>query len=384
MPSATDIAVFLTTSLLAISFVPRTSMAEPSAPFNLCLKSVESECNPDRITPPTEASIPPVVSGTEVPSSTGKKRTRGYYLMISRPDVEELNRVNDHPAIVGIMKNIPWKRIEGKENQYDWSEIERDLKVMAQKKKQIGYQIMTTAFNDEKGEGYAPEYLTKNPIYGGGLLKDKYINRPGKATKPIALHNPAVSQRLNKLVAEFAKRFDNHPNFEVLIFQETSYPVDCNEAGAGFSQDKYWSALTSRIDTAQQYFKKSNVLQRVNYWPCPGPEGQKYHTDRLIRYAAARGIGTGQPDLHFRPGSNLEESVYPLQQELARTQPDLVRGISIQWDNYETASVKKMFDFARNTLKVSYLTILPRNGEPRQPNWYSRDVLPYLSKNPKL
>jgi hypothetical protein len=140
--------------------------------------------------------------------------------------------------------------------------------------------------------------MLDEPEYGGGLTRQFENSRPGET--PVAKGwiarqwDPEVRARFQALLAALAERFDGR--IAGVVLTETAATVDRSTPPEGFDCDSYYAAETQNILFARRAFKRSHVVQYVNFWPC-GWNNARGYMSRFFELAAANGIGVGGPDI---------------------------------------------------------------------------------------
>jgi hypothetical protein len=102
-----------------------------------------------------------------------------------------------------------------------------------------------------------------------------------------------VRQRYQQLLKALAERFDGE--IYGVNLPETAADIDVKHT-AGFTCDNYFQAELENIAFARAVFKKSYVVQYVNFWPCEWDNDHQY-MERTFAFAAERGVGLGGPDI---------------------------------------------------------------------------------------
>ncbi|MDZ5697965.1 hypothetical protein [Chelativorans sp. M5D2P16] len=142
-----------------------------------------------------------------------------------------------------------------------------------------------------------PDYLLTEPQYGGGLAPQ--LDNPGEG-KPVGhgwvamQWNPAVRDRFQALLQALGEAFDGR--VFGMNLPETAADVDMEDDRNGFSCEAYFAAEMQNIAAARKAFRKSHVVQYVNFWPCEWENDHNYMA-RLFDYASRHAIGLGGPDI---------------------------------------------------------------------------------------
>ena len=218
------------------------------------------------------------------------------YIYTSSSDLEKLNSLLLRADIEGVQIVYPWKQLEKSKGVYDFSAIEKDLSKLQKMKKKLFIQIQDRFF-----EPYAkniPQYLQDEQEYKGGLIAQS--DNPGEGKAPaqgwVAMQwNLPLQKRYQKLLSELAKEFDG--KIAGINLPETAIDINIKNAKkTGFSCDKYFSSTVENMIFVRKAFKKSFVVQYVNFWPCEWNNDHKYMS-RLFATALKEGIGLGGPDI---------------------------------------------------------------------------------------
>lgn len=218
-----------------------------------------------------------------------------HYLYTGSDDLTKIEKLLAYPDIEGVQIIYNWKDLEKNNNQYTFAQIEKDLQFLNQKGKNLFIQIQDRFFLPTAKN--VPKYLMEDPIYTGGIAP-QYDN-PGE-NKPISAGwvaqqwNPQVRIRYQKLLQALAKEFDGR--VYGVNLPETAIDLDMKRDKTGFSCDKYFNAEIENLSFAKSVFKKSQVVQYVNFWPCEWNNDQNY-MGRLFEFAAKNQIGLGGPDI---------------------------------------------------------------------------------------
>ena len=204
------------------------------------------------------------------------------------------------PDIQGVQVLYIWKNLEPEKGVYDFSMIEHDLATARRHGKQFWLQIQDRSFRPE--HRWFPRYLLTDPEYGGGIAPQ--FDDRGGGEKPLGWvvrkWDPEVQARYHALIAALAKRFDGR----ILGFntEESAAGISKTNPPEGYSCDAYFEAPKENILFARTAFKRSHVVQYVNFWPCEWGNDRGYMSG-FFAFAAANRIGVGGPDIvPHRPG----------------------------------------------------------------------------------
>lgn len=267
------------------------------------------------------------------------------------------SRINE--KVDGVQIIYSWKALEPEKGVYNFERIERDLTFLTTKKKRLWLQLQDRFF-DARDKGI-PAYLQKEELYQGGLSKQS--DHPGESQKMgrgwvTKQWNPAVRKRYQILIGELAKKFDG--KIYGINLPETSADIDINsESKSGFSCDKYFEATLENIRFARSVFKKSYVVQFVNFWPCEWENDHQYMS-RFFQNALDLGIGLGGPDVvPYRRGQM--KNSYPFFNKYKQKLPIVAFAVQEPTRTYINPHTHKKFkeeeflDFAKNFLGANLI-----------------------------
>lgn len=278
-----------------------------------------------------------------------------------------------NPRITGAQITYPWKRLEPRKDQYDFSEIEEDLLFLESKGKKLFIQIQDVTFDSTVVA--VPKYLITDTVYHGGVNSqyDYYKNgKPFKAGWVARRWDPEVSDRFYRLLEKLAGQFDGR--IEGINLPETSmeFPKKPGLLPDGFTDRSYTNAIKMNMLTLKTNFKQSVPLLYANFMPGDSKESLReiYDYSRTIR------LGMGGPDIKVYRPAQMENS-YPLIRAMAGIAPT---GVAVQEGNYSVinpksgkkVTVPEILGFAEDYLKLEY--IFWCTEEP----YYSKEVLPLL------
>ncbi|MCX4030336.1 hypothetical protein H0A36_26400 [Endozoicomonas sp. SM1973] len=211
--------------------------------------------------------------------------------------------------IKGAQIVYSWKQLEKSKDNYDFSAIERDMSILKKMNKKLFVQIQDRFFEPEHRN--IPLYLQNEPQYLGGLIQQS--DNPGEG-KPagsgwVAMQwNSQLRERYQKLLKALSESFDG--KIAGINLPETAIGIDRKKATKlGFTCDRYFSATVDNILFAKKSFKKSHVIQYVNFWPCEWNNNQGYMS-KLFEIAYKNSIGLGGPDIVPYKNGHMKNS-YP-------------------------------------------------------------------------
>lgn len=221
------------------------------------------------------------------------------FLYLGQDELEPALDILDRPDIRGVQVIYIWKNLEPAKGAYDFSMIEHDLAIARRHGKQFWLQIADRFFRPDAR--WLPEYLLTGPEYNGGWAR-QYDDRGGTSVPAgwVARQwDPAVRARYQALIAALAKRFDGR----ILGFNVEESAADVGkDPPPGYSCDAYFEGSKENILFARHAFKRTHVVQYVNFWPCGWANANGYMS-RFFEFAAANHIGVGGPDIvpNWRP-----------------------------------------------------------------------------------
>ena len=216
------------------------------------------------------------------------------FLYVSAGDLANARQLVARADIAGVQVVYSWKMLEPAKDRYDFSAIETDLAFVRAAHKKLFVQLQDRFFTPTAKN--VPAYLMTDKEYRGGIVMQS--DNPGEK-KPqgsgwVAMQwVPSVRQRYQQLLKALAERFDGE--IYGVNLPETAADIDVKHT-AGFTCDNYFQAELENIAFARAVFKKSYVVQYVNFWPCEWDNDHQY-MERTFAFAAERGVGLGGPDI---------------------------------------------------------------------------------------
>jgi hypothetical protein len=232
-------------------------------------------------------------------SSSARAAKPASFLFLDADDMSDHRDMLARRDIAGGQIIYPWRLLEPRKDQYDFSKLERDLAVAQKLHKKLWVTIGDRTFS-LKWKGM-PDYLAEDPEYQGGMVfqYDYPGTKPGANKIPngmIAMQwNPAVRARYQKLLRALAARFDGA--IYGIDLGETAMSADLPEGEKGFTCEGYFDAEMENITIARETFQKTEVAMFANFWPCEWNDNRHYMS-RAFAYAAAHDVGMGGPDIY--------------------------------------------------------------------------------------
>jgi hypothetical protein len=307
---------------------------------------------------------------------TARAKPVHHYVFFGQ-DREKLPRSNlflESKAFDGAQVTYSWRQLEPARDEYDFSMIREDLKLLKANRKKLWIQFQDVTFSPNRIN--VPKYLQNDPKFNGGADKQYRIKGEDEAE---AVHegwmarrwDPAVQERLHKIFFALGKEFDGQ--IEGINLDETSGGFGWTGRlwPKGYTHEIYRDALITNMKALRRAFPKSIAMQYANFMP-----GGKRNLDAIYKAARENKVAVGGPDLMpFRP-FQLSNS-YPLIRESAGI---VTSGIAVQDGNYsdvnpetgKRADIAELIKFATDYLKVDY--IFWCTEEP----YYSNELIPFM------
>lgn len=269
-------------------------------------------------------------------------------------DELELNLpILERPDIAGVQVMYVWMNLEPAKDAYDFSMIEHDLALAKARGKAMYVEVLDRFF--QPTARYLPKYMLEDPRYGGGLVR-QVQTEPPMSGWVARQWDPQVRARFQELLKALAKRFDGR--IAGLILTETAAAVH-KERPDDFDCDRYFEAEKENALAARRAFKRSHVVQYVNFWPCESFNSRRYMS-RFFEFAVANRIGVGGPDIvPWRKGQMLNSYAFiRVYQDKVPVVAMAVQEPTLEYTNPDTGSpfTRREFEqFARVYLGVDDL-----------------------------
>lgn len=214
------------------------------------------------------------------------------FVYLGQDELEPALPILDRPDIAGAEIMYVWSNLEPRKGEYDFSMIEHDLALTQARGKALFVEVLDRFFQPKAR--YLPRYLLEEPEYGGGLAWQG-DTRPRDWSGWIARQwDPKVRARFQALLEALARRFDGR--IAGVVLTETAASVDKQTPPEGWDCDRYFEAEKENALFARRVFKRSHVIQYVNFWPCESHNSRGYMS-RFFDFAVANRIGVGGPDI---------------------------------------------------------------------------------------
>lgn len=260
-------------------------------------------------------------------------------------------------CIAGVQIIYSWNQLEPKKNVYNFSKIEKDLEFLNKAQKQLFIQIQDRSFTPDVFN--VPDYIREEEIYHGGI--EMQYDFPGEG-KPITVGwvartwDPAVKARFQLLIQKLAAQFDG--KIYGINLPETSVDFNPAQMPEDFTSDTYFYSIMENSSYLKKMFKKSRVIQYVNFFPGEWNNDHQYMS-RLFDFAKIHHIGLGGPDVVPYKESQMKNS-YPFFHDY---KGKLLTAIAIQEPDYtyknpntgDFYTFSDFYSFAKEYLGASIL-----------------------------
>jgi hypothetical protein len=300
------------------------------------------------------------------------------YLFIDGDSAQSHIKQLNHQQIHGAQIIYSWKQLEPVKDHYNFSAIKHDLRVLKSIHKKLFIQIQDKSFNLNAVP--VPDYLLSSK-YDGGIAKQVDFAGQGK---PVGAGWVAkqwlapVRIRFQKLLRALSKKFDG----KIAGINLTETAIDIQQSKYKyFTCDAYFNSTLENMSALRRAFKRSFVIQYVNFFPCEWNNDHNYMS-RLFHYARKNNIGLGGPDaIPYRRGQM--KNSYPFFHKLHKKMP--IVAFAIQEPDYTYTnpntgkhySIKQLYQFAANYLGAKVIF-----WNTQQPQ-FKNDVLPFLKSQRK-
>lgn len=280
------------------------------------------------------------------------------YFYTHSSDLTSISNLLKRPDIGGVEIIYNWKELEPAKDDYRFSKIEDDLRFLNKMNKKLFIQIQDRFFSADAKN--VPQYLIDDPIYSGGIVPQNdnaYKNQHTSSGWVAQQWNPKVQERYQLLLQALAKKFDGR--VYGVSLPATAIDLDINTDTSGFSCNKYFNAEIDNMGIARKAFKKSYVVQYVNFWPCEWQNDHQYMS-RVFEYAVENNIGLGSPDIIPNKSAQMKNS-YPFFNQYKGKLPLVVMAVQKPTLSYINPKTDKPFtkeefsDFGENYLGANII-----------------------------
>lgn len=262
-----------------------------------------------------------VLTASITPTSTGGiKWHPGHYAWIGTDKFQgnvlnnilaEIDGIAGDPTVAGILLGIYWGDLEGKNaagtvvgaGEYGFGFVQLDA-ILARcqlRGKRFQLRIYERYFGgtlpENVNNGYfIPAYLNSS-TYGSGPYGGVHVNSGGTGLTLVAkTWNPALTVRFNALIAAIGNRYNSHPFFELLTFEETSLNFGTGGVSTSdWTAAKHVTSLQSIGPAMRAAWPNTGLRLQLNYFGPSNPSTTEIAN--LVRdYYVAYAIGLGGPD----------------------------------------------------------------------------------------
>jgi hypothetical protein len=214
------------------------------------------------------------------------------FVYLGQDDLDVNLPILERSDIAGAEVVYVWRSLEPKKGHYDFSMIEHDLDLTKSRGKAMYIEVGDRFFTPDAR--WLPQYLLDEPEFGGGLVRQVEGQRPSWSGWVARQWDSNVRRRFQMLLKALGKQFDGR--IAGLVLTETAVSVDKDNPPEGFTCDRYFEAELENALFARRAFRRSHVIQYVNFWPCDWSNSRGYMS-RFFEFAATNHIGVGGPDI---------------------------------------------------------------------------------------
>lgn len=263
----------------------------------------------------------------------------------------------------GVQIAYSWKQLERQKDNYDFSLIDEDLKLLQQYGKKLFIQFEDVSFSNQYN--HTPKYLLDDPDYHDGAARQykfKDYNDQSEYFQSgwvVRRWDPAVQNRLYKLFAALGNKYDGI--IEGINLEETSVEFGSGPLHPpGFSFPRYRDAVIENLAALKKAFPRSTVIAYANFMPGGfRPTEDTTYLRSVYEFAWKNNIGVGGPDLlPYKPGQ-MSNSYGLIQESYKKT----VTGVAVQdgtgdYINPKTEkeiTAEEIYQFAKDYLHLTYV-----------------------------
>ena len=212
------------------------------------------------------------------------------YLFLGGDRVSHWRDLLARDDIAGAQVVYDWRALEPSKGRYDFSRIEADLASASALHKALFVQVQDRFF--EAKARNVPDYILRDPQYDGGLAAQG--DRGGGSGWVTKQWKPVLRVRFQALLGALAARFDGR--IAGINMPETAADLKPAERPGGFECNAYFEGELDNLAFARKAFRRSAVVQYVNFWPCEWNNDHRY-MEGVFAFAEKNGIGLGGPDI---------------------------------------------------------------------------------------
>ncbi|MDR2877080.1 MAG: hypothetical protein LBV36_03445 [Chromatiales bacterium] len=314
---------------------------------------------------------PATTPAASTSTNTKRKYNPGHYIALNDWDGATQMIEAVKPGVRGFNKRYRWIDLEPTQGNYNFAQIQADLTVARDHGMQLVVMIEDKSFSP--GLKITPRYLWPYtlPYTAGGEVSKRW--------------DPLVVARMAALTSAMGARFDSHPSFEGVAFQETAMGfTPAIQQQSGYTPEKYRDAIITMLSNARKSFPTSQVFWYMNYL-----EGKQAYLGQIASAVVPLGIVMGGPDV--LPDSwQLNYHSYPFFKQF---KGKMKMFNSIQYDSYKHQHATKgyatkywttaeLFRFARDNLNVNYLFWTRKPVPDPRDSYDWTYALPVIRNNP--
>ena len=201
------------------------------------------------------------------------------------------------PDIAGVQVVYSWKSLETAKDQYDFSQIERDLAYLAGLDRKLFIQIQDRFFED-RSTATCPPICSRSRSTAAAWCRrsdNPGENQPEGHGWVAQQWNPQCASDFRNCCRRSRKKFDGRVCGRQPAGERPPTSTSKNDK-TGFTCDGYFAATLENIAFARKEFSKSHVVQYTNFWPCEWDNDREFMS-RAFEFAKQNGIGLGGPDI---------------------------------------------------------------------------------------
>jgi hypothetical protein len=304
------------------------------------------------------------------------KRIHHYvFFGMDRESMPNAKTFLETKAFEGAQVAYSWRQLEPAKDEYDFSLIREDLKLLGEHHKKLWIQFQDVTFSPKRN--HAPKYLLSEAEFNGGADKQYQIRGDNEAEAVhegwmVRRYDPAVQERMHKLFAALGKEFDGRVEGINLAETSSGFGWTGKLFPQGYTKDIYREAIIANMKALKRAFPKSIAMVYANFMPGGVP-----YLEAVYKAARESNVAVGGPDLMpFRPFQRANS--YPLIRESAGRVPT---GLAVQDGNYsdvnketgKRATIAELLKYGTDELRLDY--IFWCTEEP----YYSQELIPFMA-----
>lgn len=284
------------------------------------------------------------------------------FIGMDRDQLQDTSKWATNGLFDGVQIAYSWNQLEHEKDNYDFTIIKEDVKLLHTYGKKLFIQIQDVSF--QMKWNFSPRYLLNDTIYHGGANKqysfktyeEKEFTDLGWVVRR---WDTTVQKRLHKLYAALGKEFDGI--LEGVNTEETAVTFGKGSLHPpGFSFVRYKDAFIENMIALKTAFPNSMVMVYANFMP---GGYLPYEDSTLLKavYESAwkNNIAVGGPDLFPYKNEQMQNSYQYIKQSYDK----VPTALALQDGNYEyinpktnqPVSASEIYDFAQNYLHLTYI-----------------------------